>query len=336
MAIPQAPIIGAKRKRAPVSYVDNNDDEIDMLLGEDEQETATRSEDDPDAYGNDMSATFGSKKVLQASLSCLSKEFLLILPQKPPELHVTKKFKRARKKSFKDIKPFPLMELPPEIRDLIYEFALTDSTDTAIVAHIQNKRRIASRRGRKVSIEPSKTGKGRGKKRKAKDRAPCCVLVPALLAVSKQLHKEAVGFLYQSPLIFKEPHALHSFLAGIGSHRAYVRDVLLQHWGYGRGTKNAMNCAAFHLLGLCTNLRSLTIEKGIELRTQPEKIAELVYRNAHFFLEAYGMAKGHKDAAVDVIVLNAPSYYPYPDKECLSKEERRERFRIALRKLLLK
>ncbi|KAI7226869.1 hypothetical protein KC330_g8646 [Hortaea werneckii] len=298
MAIPQAPVIGAKRKQARVSYVDNDDDEIDMLLGEDEQENATRSEDDPDAYGDDMSATFSSKK-------------------KRPKLHVTKKFKQTRKRSLKNIKPFPLMELPPEIRDLIYEFALTDSTGTAIVAHIQNKRRVASRRRERV-------------------RSPRCVLVPALLAVSKQLHKEAVGFLYQSPLIFKDPHALHSFLAGIGSHRAYVRDVLLQQWGYGRGTKNAMNYAAFPLLGLCTNLSSLTIEKGIGLRTQPEKIAELVYRNTHFFLEAYGMAKGRKDAAVDVIVLDAPSYYPYPDKECLSKEERRERFRVALRELLMK
>ncbi|KAI7320133.1 hypothetical protein KC315_g9541 [Hortaea werneckii] len=300
MAIPQAPIVGAKRKRAPVSYVDNNDDEIDMLLGEDEQENASRSEDDPDAYGDDMSATFGSKK-------------------KRPKLHATKKFKQTRKRGFKNIKPFPLMELPPEIRDLIYEFALTDSTGTAIVVHTQNKRRVASRRRERV-------------------RSPRCVLVPALLAASKQLHKEAYGFLYQTPLIFKDIHALHSFLAGIGSHRAYVRDVLLQQWdyGYGRGTKNPMNYAAFPLLGLCTNLRSFTIEKGIGLRTQPEKIAELVYRNSHFFLEAYGMAKGRKDAAVDVIVLDAPSYYPYPDTECLSKEERRQRFRVALRKLLMK
>ncbi|RMY61079.1 hypothetical protein D0865_01185 [Hortaea werneckii] len=325
MAIPQAPIVGAKRKRAPVSYVDNNDDEIDMLLGEDEQENASRSEDDPDAYGDGMSATFGSKKVLQPS-------------SKRPKLHATKKLKQTRKRSFKNVKPFPLMELPPEIRDLIYEFALTDSTGTAIVAHTQNKRRVASRRRSRVKFERKETGKARGIKLKFIDRSPRCVLVPALLAASKQLHKEAVGFLYQSPLVFKDIHALHSFLAGIGSHRAYVRDVLLQQWdyGYGRGTKNPMNYAAFPLLGLCTNLRSLTIEKGIGLRTQPEKIAELVYRNAHFFLEAYGMAKGRKDAAVDVIVLDAPSYYPYPDEECLSKEERRQRFRVALRKLLMK
>lgn len=229
------------------------------------------------------------------------------------------------------------MELPPEIRDLIYEFALTDSTGTAIVAHTQNKRRVASRRRARVKFERKETGKARGIRLKFIDRSPRCVLVPALLAASKQLHNEAVGFLYQSPLIFKDIHALHSFLAGIGSHRAYVRDVLLQQWdcGYGRGAKNPMNYAAFPLLGLCTNLNSLTIEKGIGLRTQPEKIAELVYRNAHFFLEAYGMAKGRKDAAVDVIVLDAPSYHPYPDKECLSKEERRERFRVALRKLLM-
>ncbi|KAI6901689.1 hypothetical protein KC318_g14351 [Hortaea werneckii] len=318
MTIPQPTILGTKRKRAPVSYVDNNDDEIDVLLSEDKRENAIRSEDDPDAYGNDMSATFGSKK-------------------KPPKLHATKKFKQTRKKSFNNIKPFPFMELPPEIRDLIYEFALTDSTDTAIAAHVQNKRRIAARPSKRMRMrtEWKRSGKCKLKKPKTKDRAPC-VLVPALLAVSKQLHKEAVGFLYQSPLIFKDPHALHSFLAGIGSHRAYVRDVLLQQWGYGRGTKNAMNYAAFPLLGLCTNLNSLTIQKGIGLRTQPEKIAELVYRNTHFFLEAYGMAKGRKDAAVDVIVLDAPSYFLYPDTECLSKEERRERFRIALRKLLLK
>lgn len=67
MAIQQSTIIGAKRKRAPVSYVDKPDDEIDMLLGEDNREIGSCSEDDPDAYGDDMSATFGSKKVLQTS-----------------------------------------------------------------------------------------------------------------------------------------------------------------------------------------------------------------------------------------------------------------------------
>lgn len=226
------------------------------------------------------------------------------------------------------------MELPPELRDLIYEFALSDSKDTAMVAHVQNKRRTVARRGEKVSTEPSKTGKGRGKKRETKHRAPC-VLVPALLAVSKQLHKEAVGFLYQRPLIFKDPHALHSFLAGIGSHRQYVHDVTIQYWGYGRGTKNAMNFAAFPLLGLCTNLTSLTIESGIGFRAKPEKIAELVYRNTHFFLEAYGAAKGRRDAAVDIIVLDATSYCFYAGTGT-SKEECRERFRIALRKLLIK
>lgn len=68
MTLPHSTIIGAKRKRAPVSYIDKHDDEIDMLLGEDEQGVATCSEDDPDAYDDDMSATFGPKKVLQSSL----------------------------------------------------------------------------------------------------------------------------------------------------------------------------------------------------------------------------------------------------------------------------
>ncbi|GAB1741456.1 hypothetical protein NU219Hw_g6687t1 [Hortaea werneckii] len=318
IAIPQSMIIGTKRKRAPVSYIDKHDDELDRLLGEDEQKIATYSEDDPDAYGDDIGATFGSKK-------------------KPPNLHATKRFKQTCKKNVKNLNPFPFMDLPPEIRDLIYEFALTDSPDTAIVAHIQNKRRTVARRGEKESTEPSKTGKGRGKHQKTKDRAPC-VLVPALLAVNKQLHKEAVGFLYQRPLIFKDPHALHAFLASIGSHRENVRDVVLESWGYGRGTKNAMNFAAFPLLGLCTNLKSLKFESEIGFRARPEKMAELVYRNTHFFLEAYGAAKGRKDAAVDVIVLekNATSYCFHAGMEGPSKEERRERFRVALRKLLMK
>lgn len=64
MMFPQSTIIGAKRKRAPVSYVDRHGDELDKLLGEDEQENAVCSEDDPNAYEADMSATFGSKKVL--------------------------------------------------------------------------------------------------------------------------------------------------------------------------------------------------------------------------------------------------------------------------------
>ncbi|KAI7085707.1 hypothetical protein KC356_g5646 [Hortaea werneckii] len=324
MMFPQSTLIGAKRKRAPVSYVDRHGDELDQLLGEDEQENAIRSEDDPNAYQDDMSATFGSKK-------------------KPSKLHATKKLKQTRKKDLKIMKPFPFMELPPEIRDLVYEFALTDSTDVAIVAHIQNKRRTVARRaihGDTLRLAPRKTGKCKGSKQKTNDGEPAG-LAPALLAVSKHLHTEAVGFLYQRPLIFEDPHALHPFLAGIGSHREYVHNVVLQHWGYGRGTKNAMNFAAFPLLGLCTNLKSLTFESGLGYRAQPEKIAELVYRNTHFFLEAYGTAKGRKDAAVDVLVLgkqvvNATSYCFYAGTEGSSKEERRERFRVALRKLLMK
>ncbi|OTA32549.1 hypothetical protein BTJ68_06780 [Hortaea werneckii EXF-2000] len=328
MTILQSTIIGAKRKRAPVSYVDRHDDELDKLLGEDEQGIATCSEDDPDAYEDDMSATFGSKK-------------------KPPKLQATKKFKKTRKKDSKKTNPFPFMELPPEIRDLIYEFALTDSTDMAIVAHIQNKRRTVARRaihGNTLISAPRNTKKRKRSKQTTNDGEPCG-LAPALLAVSKQLHTEAVGFLYHQPLIFEEPHALHSFLAGIGSHREYIRDVVLQHWGYRRGTKNAMNFAAFPLLGLCTNLKSLTFESAIGLRTrlnaQPEKVAELVYRNMHFFLEAYGAAKGRRDAAVDVIVLgeevvDATSHRFYAVMEGSSKEELRERFWVALRKLLMK
>lgn len=275
--------------------------------------------------------------------SCLSKELLLTLPQKPPKLQATKKFKQTRKKDVKNTKPFPFMELPPEIRDLVYEFALTDSTDMAIAAHIQNKRRTVARRaihGDTLISVPKNTRKRKGSKQTTND-GESCSLVPALLAVSKQLHSEAVGFLYHQPLIFEDPHALHSFLASVGRHREYIRDVVLQRWGYGRGTKNAMNFAAFPLLGLCTNLKSLKFESGLGYRAQPEKIAELVYRNTHFFLEAYGAAKGRRDAAVDVIVLgkgvvDATSYCFYAGTEGSSKEERGERFRAALRKLLMK
>ncbi|KAI7513040.1 hypothetical protein KC347_g1953 [Hortaea werneckii] len=324
MTLAQSTIIGAKRKRAPVSYIDRHDDELHKLLGEDEHEDAIRPEDDPDAYEDDMSATFGSRK-------------------KPLKLHATKKFKQTRKKDVGNTKPFPFMELPPEIRDLVYEFALTDSTDMAIVAHIHNKRRTVARRaihGDSLISAPRTTRKRKGSKQTTNNGEPAG-LAPALLAVSKQLHTEAVGYLYHQPLIFEDTHALHSFLASIGSHREYIRDVVLQHWGYGRGTKNAMNFAAFPLLGLCTNLKSLTFERGLGYRAQPEKIAELVYRNTHFFLEAYGTAKGRKDAAVDVLVLgkqvvDATSYCFYAGTEGSSKEERRERFQAALRKLLMK
>ena len=134
-------------------------------------------------------------------------------------------------------------------------------------------------------------------------------LSPDLLAVSKQIQSEAVGYLYKQPIILEDTVALHTFLAAIGpSNRLQVTDLTVNAWGTGRGTHKAMNVAALTILAGCTNLKSIYLDCRIGWVRAPKQLALQLYRDGHYFFEAYGAANGRKDAAVDVLQLSECNY----------------------------
>jgi hypothetical protein len=168
-----------------------------------------------------------------------------------------------------------------------------------------------------------------------KGRRPNSPLAPALLAVNKQVRQEAMGFLYGQPMIFQHCSGLFTFLANIGTkNRALVRDVTIREWSYGRGTFKAHVGAAFTLLADCTNLRRLFIDCDFSWGRTTRQMASALYRDGHFFFEAFGDANGKRSAVVDILRFSQHTLEYVQD--ATSAEEAEKEIRGALKKKLIK
>ncbi|KAK4561357.1 hypothetical protein LTR86_004674 [Recurvomyces mirabilis] len=317
-----------KRKRAQVSYLDQ-DDGLDELLGmhdHNDGESTTESNDDID------DVTYGKRKPKRSAR--LAKKAKL--PKKP-----------------KNQKPFRFLDLPAELRDQIYELALVDPHGISLLSKTKAYRRTVtrghiigeddrgywygrSRRGYRPAIQNEENGT---------DREPMPTLIPALLAVNKQIYAEAVGYLYQQRFVIEDTYALHDFVAGLGSHRTQLDNVTIRGWGRGRGAHKSMNFTGFTLLASCTNLKSITLDCNIGGWRNPKGLARQIYRDGVYFFEGFGLANGAKDAGVNVLNLGDENFSKgnrgwwgrnqniIPDYE---EEDYQELFKEELRKLLMK
>lgn len=236
-------------------------------------------------------------------------------------------------------KPFPFLSLPPELRDYIYELALTNEGGLTIVSTTKALRRVV-RRGEIVNNHDYYR---RGLTQAGSDDLPSQSnsLSPNILAVSKQLHSEGVAWLYQQRLILQDTMTLHTFLAAIGPfNRKVVTDIVVEGWGQGRGTHKAMNVAGLASLADCTNLKSFRLDCWIPWRRQMRDLARQLYRDGHHFFEQFGAANGRKDAVLDVLQLSDNNYdgtagwYWQSGTPTSSVEENKEAFRVELRRLL--
>ncbi|KAK1090034.1 hypothetical protein LTR48_009097, partial [Friedmanniomyces endolithicus] len=170
-------------------------------------------------------------------------------------------------------KPFPFTLLPPELRDYIYELALTDEAGVTLISKTKNYRRTVApgaildkdnggyyggrRRIRRLAFRQSQS---QSQSQGSQGEPTRAILSPALLAVSKQIHAEGINFLYQNRIIVEDTYALHGFLATIGSNRSRVTDLTVRGWGNSRGAHKAMNFCSFTLLAGCTNLKKLYLD----------------------------------------------------------------------------
>ena len=128
-------------------------------------------------------------------------------------------------------------------------------------------------------------------------------LVPALLAVNKQIYTEGRDILYGNEFKFDSTLTLHSFMVIIG-HRAatLLTHVTLRSWDMGRGVHKAYNHASFSMMMSATNIQEFRLEAQMNYGYGGARhIASQLYRDAFPWLDAVGVAKGKVDAAVDVI-----------------------------------
>ncbi|KAJ8113395.1 hypothetical protein OPT61_g4466 [Boeremia exigua] len=202
-------------------------------------------------------------------------------------------------------KVFPFLELPAEIRNMIYSYALTDALGMKFVAVQRHRRRCVERVSSKTfsqvlghrSYYHSNTINDDADEQAA-------VLVPSLLAVNKQTYQEGRDFLYGNELIFADTIALYAFMINLGPAGAcHLKKIRLTGWGHGR-TSKAYNNACFAVLVWATNLEKFYIDSTINWCTRPKTAAQQIYRDAFPWLEAVGHAKHKLDAALDVLELS--------------------------------
>ena len=263
----------------------------------------------------------------------------------------TRSKKRARltpPKSKKPRKPFPFLSLPQELRDYIYELALTEEEGLTLVSRTKAYRRticrgvIYNNDGTRYYRRYRRRRFNTARLSQSQEDEKANHLSPNLLAVNKQIHAEAIGYLYKQPMIVDDTMTLHTFLAAIGaSNRLALSDVTVKAWGVGRGTHKAMNFASLTLLATCTNLTRLSLDCEVGWMRQPKYLARQIFRDGHYFLETFGAANGKKDAAIDVLELSEWNYdkgnfFPYRRLagSLPEKEPYKEAFRAELRKLL--
>ena len=236
------------------------------------------------------------------------------------------------------------MSLPAELRDYIYELALTDEDGLALVSKTKGFRRTITR-GIIYEDEVRYRYNNRQLPVDEGDATPTYnPLSPSLLAVSKQINSEAISYLYKQQLVFEDTMSLHTFLTAIGpSNRLQLTNVTVKAWGNGRGTHKAMNVAALSMLAGCTNLQSLNLDCNIGWTRTPIQLARQIYRDGHYFLEAYGTANGRMDAAIEVLRLsewnyNRDNYYSWrrSSSSLPGPDEFKKQFQAELRKLLSK
>lgn len=144
------------------------------------------------------------------------------------------------------MKPFRFLDLPAELRDEIYDLALTEPDGITLVAQTKNYRRTVTRG--EIATEDGNYYYGRRlhrrswRSRNQRDSQKSVIgestrhLVPNLLAVNKQIRDEASSILYKQEIILEDTTALHIFITQIGDYNCrLLSDITIKGWGQGRG-----------------------------------------------------------------------------------------------------
>jgi len=220
---------------------------------------------------------------------------------------------------------------------MIYDMTLADANGISITVCQSGYRRVAHR-GPVYPPESYERRIYRGRSLKDNQAEVCPIstsFVPALLAVNKQINAEAINYLYGHDFVFENTTALHSFLAPMGPrNQQRLSSIEIMAWG-NSGEAKGHNYSGLTLLAGATNLKSLRITCDVSYwSNQPGRIAARVFRDGHWFFEAYGAANGRKDAAVDILELDKSNFVHWYRAQPTDMSVSVERFKVSLRGLL--
>lgn len=269
----------------------------------------------------------------------------------PHRLKVKKTHSSTKTTNTPTKKPLGFMDLSGEIRNMIYELALTDSEGIHLRGGKSECRRIVEREdpGALDNENLDTNGNPIDSRRQGAVQFWCYrrpeksrayeKLGAGLLATNKQIYNEALGYLYnRNEFFFQDPFALHTFIVNIGHRLApLLKDITIVNWITSGAFKPYSHCC-FTALLLAPNLESLKILGNLNVAWNgdgPTGIARQVYENAFPWIEAVGAAKGKYDAALDILHI-APFNFTYKIEYPKTWDEAKntEKFQDELRKYL--
>lgn len=200
------------------------------------------------------------------------------------------------------------MSLPSEVKNMIYNYALTSECEIPLVS---------GSKGYRHTIELGDTNNFQSFRRRAYHawdgayiprRVATIPIIrpsfaPTIIALNREIHAQAQRILYgANAFTLEDPKALLAFCANIGPKNcAYLQEVSLKHWG-NTVVRRAMCHPAFAMLASAVNLKSLNLDCCIHWGAG-SGTGRQFFRDGHNWLEAVATKEGRRDAAVDLVKL---------------------------------
>ncbi|KAH7139183.1 hypothetical protein B0J11DRAFT_36896 [Dendryphion nanum] len=237
-------------------------------------------------------------------------------------------------------KIFPFLELPAEIRNMIYDLCLHEPAGIYLSSTTEKFRRTVERASEDDIQRVKRQSRYRNNDGQDDDDEDLVTqpLVPALLAVNQQMYREGRDILYSNSIRVLDPLALHSFMVNIGPRAAaLVKDLTLCSWGGWRGMHKAYNHASFAAMMSATNIEKFKLDGWLMCKNNPKYVARQLYRDGFPWLEAVGSAKGSMEAAVNLIEIakvNFEGRFWQRRDEINDHDSNMREFRLELTKLL--
>ncbi|KAF2661383.1 hypothetical protein K491DRAFT_451521 [Lophiostoma macrostomum CBS 122681] len=206
--------------------------------------------------------------ILQSDAANLQIREYIPSPTKPNTTRTERKTAKTSKTTVKrrSKASFPFLDLPAEIRNIIYGYCLVDNQYAVSIGIEREKvRRRLVKRGDFISqhgeaaleVVKSSTAHIKGVLRWRLNNQFCV----QLLRVNKQIHDEAITILYAQNLFsFLDPTSMLFFFNKIGSNIRDIRRISLLFWDNRDAVVNKNR--AFIKLVEAVNLESLALEGG--------------------------------------------------------------------------
>jgi hypothetical protein len=159
---------------------------------------------------------------------------------------------------------FRFMELPCEIRCIIYKFLLLEThSELSFFTTTKEKTLI---RGRISKFQAMRTSHNNNSWLRIPLPKGESQLDPTLLRVSRGVHNEALPILYGQSFYFEHPPALSAFLLSIGAtNRSLLRKIVIRGWMEKECTSWTQSLGmALTMLTTVTNLQTLRFDRRVK------------------------------------------------------------------------